>query len=331
PVCIEGVTSHFPGLALTAAGNPLTVTESINSSFFADVPLSASAATTLNASFQSASVSETHNITWAATNLCQHAALDIRQGDSLRLDAWTGDSPSGTFTVSLNGTLLADNQSNTTHTSGQPFVSTFGISGTHTLVATLSDQTTRTVTLRVHNANFGPSLSVRCRSYRDWIPTTLGATHVVQADSRIVWQEITTGSNPRRFRVTPNEAVNRHVVARLPETVSGAPGAILARGTVNAFYLASIDETADPAVVTTYPDGTVLMSGTFVAVNLPPDILIRLKTLYQGTVFANGSNIMWLSAAEFDENGIATVYYERMGGGYMCTYVDIYVMPPAQP
>jgi hypothetical protein len=86
-------------------------------------------------------------------------------------------------------------------------------------------------------------------------------------------------------------------------------------------------------VVTTYPDGTVLMSGTFVAVNLPPDIRILLTTLYQGTVFANGSNTLWLSAADFDENGIATVYYERAGGGagYMCTYVGLYVMPPESP
>mgnify|MGYP006967045659 CR=1 FL=1 len=213
----------------------------------------------------------------------------------------------------------------------QPFAATFNTSGTHTLVATLSDNSTHTVTLKVHSASFGPAFSVRCGYYRDWIPASLSSTDVIQPDSRLAWQEI--ASNPRRFRVTPHEAVNRHVLSRLSESVTGAPGAILARGTVNAFYLASIDETADPSVVTTYPDGTVLMSGSFVAVNLPPDIRIKLTTLYQGTVITNGSNTLWLSADDFDQNGVATVYYERAGGGggYMCTYVDLYVMPPESP
>ncbi|HVK57809.1 MAG TPA: hypothetical protein VM735_03445 [Candidatus Kapabacteria bacterium] len=50
---------------------------------------------------------------------------------------------------------------------------TFNSAGTHTMVATLSDSSTRTVTLRVHSADLGAAFSARCGYYRDWTPTSL--------------------------------------------------------------------------------------------------------------------------------------------------------------
>ena len=330
PVCIEGVTSYFAGLSLAVGSNAITPQVSVDSSFYADVPLSESAVTTLTASFQSGAVINSHNISWLATNLCTHSSMDIRQGDALLLDAWTGSAPSGTFTVTLDGTLLANAQSSTTQTSGQPFKVTFDTPGTHTLTATLSDQSVHNVTLRVRSASFGPGFSARANYKRYWTPANLAADLVVQADSHLTWQENTAAGAKRGFWVTPYQDGVRQVLARLPDGVDGAPGAILARGTVNACYFAFIDETADSVVVTTYPDGTTLMRGSVVAVGLPPDIHILLTAFFQGTVFTNGSNQMWLTSADFDQNGVAQVYYEHAGSGssYMCTLVNIYTTTP---
>jgi hypothetical protein len=69
------------------------------------------------------------------------------------------------------------------------------------------------------------------------------------------------------------------------------------------------------------------MSGTMVAVNLPPDISIRLRTHFQGCVFPDGSNIRWLTAADFDANGIAKIYFEWAGSGTprICNHLQVYV------
>jgi hypothetical protein len=153
----------------------------------------------------------------------------------------------------------------------------------------------------------------------------------VEADERLILAETTADpqTGPRTFKANVNQAGNRHVIARLPADIDGAPSAILARGTVHGFYLAYLDQTADAKIIQAYDDGTWLMSGTLIAVNLPPDILIRLMAHQQGTVFHNGSNILWLDSMDFDANGIATIYYEWSGTGEpkLCNRLQLFVQP----
>ena len=344
PLCIEGIaaqgvnrqghTSSIPGLSLKVNDEPLTPKESIDSSFYANVPLSESAPTTVTASFQSGAVTESHEITWVPVNLRVHQVLHIRKDDSLRLDAWVDGAtgPPKTFTVTMDGTLLADPAGNTTHTSGQPFTATFATAGTYTLVTNYSNRLPRTTVVHVHRANFGPDFSVRANAPREWFPPALSPILTVQADSRLAWQETTAVDAPRSFLVTPFDIGLRHVIARIPDDAIGAPSAIVDRGTVNAFYLAYVDETYDVQLIHTYPDGTRLMSGSIVAVGLPPDIYVRIQSIFQGTLFINGSETLWLTNADFDQNGIATLYFEWSGEGNprMCSNVGIFTTPPAQ-
>jgi len=321
PVSIEGITQHLTAAdlsVLTPAATEavdLPVTASINDSFFANVPLSETGAVTLNASLASGLVTETHNITWTATNLFEtftDNTLHIRKGDALRLDAWSGASAdAGAFTVTQNGTLLEDANEKTTHTSGVPFIATFATAGTFTLVSTHDGQTA-TVTLKVHEANFGASHLVRINTARTWTPPTLGTSHLVESDERIVFAETTT-SGSRKFHVKAEKPINRHVIARLPEDVDGAPSSVLARGTVHAYDVANVDQTKDAHVVHRYQDGTWLMRSAIVAVNLPEGVTIRMTLTNQGSLFTNGSTILELTSEDFDTNGIADIYYEYTG------------------
>ena len=343
PLCIEGVagpgvdalghSSRIPGLSLKVDDNPLAPNVSVDSTFYADAPLSESSPTTVTARFQSGALTESHTITWLATNLRAYNTLHIRKGDSLRLDAWNNAGVPGnnaTFTVTLDGVLLADSQAATTHASGTPFTVTFDTSGSHTLVTTYANKPPHATTLHVHHANFGPAISARAYYPCDWTPVSLSPSYVIQPDSRISWEETTATGAPRSFSVMPFDAACYRVVARLPDDVTGAPSAILDRGTINAFYLAYINETGDATVIHTYPDGTRLMSGSVVAVGLPPGVYIRLKTLFQGTIFTDGSDTLWLTSASFDQNGIATIYFEWKGDGNpeMCTFVDLFTTTP---
>ena len=321
PVSIEGITQQLSttGLTVLAPGSSqpsdVPVTASINGSFFADVPLSVDGAVTLEASWLAGASTQSESITWIATNLFDAFAddtLHIRAGDALLLDAWNGaQADAQPFTVTLDGTLLEDENQNTSHTSGQPFAASFTTAGSYTLVASHGGQTA-TVTLEVHAADFGPSHAVQTFQPRDWTPPTLGGGAVVEADDHLVLTETTAnpGVDPRSFTVKAEEPVNRHVIARIPEGADGAPSAILARGTVHVFEVAAVDQTGDARVVTRYSDGTWLMSSTMVAVNLPAGVYVQLKIKNQGSLFVSGSNIMELRAGDFDANGIATIYYE---------------------
>lgn len=338
PASIEGITQSLAAAVLTytpfgeTTPVPLTLSKSVNTGFFADVPLSESGATAVASSFMGGLVEIPASIEWIPTNLFgtyPSATLHIRKGDSLRLDAWSAASPDGQpFTVTLNGTPLADANQNTTHTSGQPFAAAFGTAGTFTLAASHGSATS-TVTLVVHSADFGPAFSVGAATPRNWTPASLDTLSVVEFDDHVILQETTGTTGPRTFLANVRDAGNRHVLARLPGDIEGAPSAILARGTVNGFRIAYLDQTDDAAVVTRYPDGTWLMSGTIVAVNLPPDILIRLRAHIQGMLFPDGSNMLWLDASDFTANGIATVYYEWSGTGdpKLCNRLQLFVEP----
>lgn len=349
PVSIEGITTQLSSTALSVltpgsqTPSSLTATQSINDSFFADIPLNASGAVTLNASFQGGIATESKSITWMPTNVFDtftNNTLHIRVGDALRLDAWSGQTADGQpFTVSLNhsvtingtttlySTLLADENQSTTHSSGQPFVATFANAGSYTLVANHGGQQA-TVTLNVHSANFGASHLVQVGVPRNWTPTSLGASHEIEADSRVVFSEITT-NGARGFKVSTSEAINRYVISRLPSSVDGAPSSILARGTIHAFNVVNVSQTFDASIVTKSADGKWLMHNTIVAVNLPPNIIVRITAANQGTLFTDGSTTLNLNSTHFDANGIAHVYYEWSGTGNptMCHRVQLFLAP----
>ena len=339
PVCIEGVTGHLPGLVLTADGQPITPVESVDSSFYAEIPLSESGPVELRASFQSGALAESRAITWGETDLLTCGELTVRQGDRLRL---TGREDWG-LPFDLNSLdVTIDLDGGQTHYAFKASTSVphlFDTPGDHQIEVEVRHDANRiataSVTVHVRAASFGPPLSAGAYYPKQWQPADLGHELVIQPDSRLSWAETTPGpDSPRSFLVTPWDAGTRHVLARLPEEITGAPGAIVARGTVNAFQLAYLDLTSDTEVVHVYSDGTFLVRGSVVAVNLPPDIYIRLKTLFQGTVFSNGSDTLWLSAADFDQNGIAHIYFEWQGVGspYVCTYVDLFTTePPPEP
>jgi hypothetical protein len=336
PAAIEGVAAwELPTVVLDAAPlQAVAVKRSTENGFYANIPLNESASTSFQVNFAGGFAPEQASIQWAPTNIATLAAaggnLNLRLGDSLRLDAWTGTSPSGTFTVTLDGSPLADSGSNTTHTSGSPLTYQFNSAGDHTLVATWNGQS-YTVVVHVYAADFGAAFSVVANQARVWELPSFSHALVVEADNRIGWGEITAGTTaPRRFSVATFESGKRGVIARLPDEPDGSPGAIVASGTVTGFSIGWLDETNDAEVVHTYADGTLLMHGTLVASDLPDDIAIRLYTHFQGIQFLNGSRTLWLTKADFDVNGIAQIYFEMPAGSdpAVCNEMTLFLKDP---
>jgi hypothetical protein len=338
PVSIEGTTRQLSSTSLSALApiateaDDIEVTASINETFFADVPLSTDGAVALDASFLGGIVTETHSIAWTPTNLLDtftDDTLHIRLGDSLRVTAHDpNESASGSFTLSGTPSGLPTGSLD----SATPYTLTFDTAGTYSLSTVWTPESgpteSATITIVVHSANFGASHLVQVNTPRNWTPPTLGTTALVEADDRVVFSEITT-TGARQFKVSASQSINRHVLARLPGDIDGAPSAILARGTIHAFEVINVSQTQDASIVTQYPDGTWLLHNTIVAVNLPANIIVRITAQNQGTLFTNGSTTLDLNSTHFDANGIAHAYYEWAGTGSptICHRVQLFLAP----
>jgi hypothetical protein len=237
---------------------------------------------------------------------------------------------SATFTYSM---ALADAEENTTHSAGEPFAAQFTVPGSQTLTVIRTPEEgpeeTATVALHVHAADFGPSHPVRINQTRTWTLPRVEPTAHVDSDDKVIMGEITAPGGTRTFNVTTNHATPQHVIARIPETLEGAPAAILARGTVHGFHAGWVEQTRDAQIVHRYDDGTWLMHHTIVGINIPPGVVLRITITSPGTTFAQGGTVLELRAEDFDQNGIAHIYYEYLGDGdpRLCHLTHILIEP----
>ncbi|MFU8893809.1 MAG: discoidin domain-containing protein [Luteolibacter sp.] len=319
PVSIEGITGRLSTATVEGASGSFSLTASINNTFFTDIPLDEEGPVTINASFLNGIIQESREITWIATNLFEfdQGALHIRQGDALRLTAHELEGASGSFIIQASAGVPPAPTEATEST--EPLTLTFDTPGTHTLTATWSPENgpeeSATVTLHVHAADFGAIFPVRINQTRTWTLPHLGTDVHVDSDDKVIMGEITAPAGTRTFNVNTNHASHQHVIARIPETVEGAPAAILARGTVQGFHAGWVEQTRDASIVHRYDDGTWLMHHTIVGVNIPPGVVLRITITSPGTTFTNGSTVLELRAEDFDQNGIAHIYYEYTGDG----------------
>ncbi|WP_178931625.1 PA14 domain-containing protein [Oceaniferula marina] len=337
PLCVEAATSAptFASLSRLALDTqtglfvqqPHVWQEGIDNGLFADVPLHVDGPTEIRVDFQHGAVSESRQVTWTATNMLEADGITIRKGDALKLTAWSGDAAEGSFTLSMNGQPLADQNGHLSYQSNSPLVLSFDTAGTVEFEASWRSadgniNLTSPFTVTVLEADFGGGIDLMAWNQRHWTIAGLGPDVLVQADSRLGWLETSApGSSPREFDVNIYDPADYHVLARLPDG-----GGILARGEVRGMYIASVAETGDASLSAQYDDGTWLMRMSYVAENLPPNAVIRLRSYHQGTVFMNGGNVLDLTAEDFDENGVAIIFMEWANGTSqpkLCHYVDV--------
>ncbi|MES2995411.1 MAG: discoidin domain-containing protein [Verrucomicrobiota bacterium] len=327
PASIEGVSTSLATLAITSSGSdePTPALAAIDSGFYADVPLDPAVSTELTVSFQNGASTESRSITWTATNLLDQSALTLRKGDALKLTAHAaGETPSGTFTLSHNGTAIATDRS-----AAEPFVLRFDQAGTHTLAATWtpadgSAPVSHTLAVTAKTADFGPAFWLQAFNRRTWKVSGVAGMNV-EVGGKLGWVETTAaGAAARSFLANAYETGAHHVIARLPAT-----GDIIARGTVEVFDIAAVDETQDAQLVLIRPDGSRVHRFTIVGENLPPHIELRLRTHFQGIVFSNGSRDLTLHAGDFDSNGVANVRIETPDATphRLCHTVDTFLLP----
>lgn len=322
PVFVEGQTWHFEALAITAGDEAQLPIQGLDYGWYADLDLPENGALMIDFSFENGAVTEQKSVTWVSTNSLAHQTLIIRKDDRLKLDAWRpgGATDGGTVSYQLNGQPLESK------TSGVPYIHRFESAGVHTLVTshTAPDATvtSNTLTIKVLAAEFGdPAVALSLFSY-DWEVPGVGSDVYVEPDSRILFGENDPlDGGGRSFRITPMAADTRYLLARLEE---GGP--VLARGTIEGFYVAGGLETADGSVVHTYEDGTRLVRSSLVMTGLPPGGFIRIQINTSGVTALDGSNYVYLDADDFDHQGIGHAFFEIAPGSALkvCHFIQIF-------
>lgn len=332
PAFVEGTTWHFETLSIENEGEVAEQGEQadgmeealqgLDYGWYADIDLPVTGSATIDFIFENGAISEQKNVSWISTNTLEHTSLTIRKGDSLKLDAWplSGSTDGGAVTYQLNDQALPAAYS------GTPVVQLFDAAGTYSLVATHTapdaNVTTNTLSIEVVGADFGDPVSALSLFSYDWEVSGVGENVYIEPDSRILFGEndpLTAGG--RSFRVTPLAADTRYLLARLEE---GGP--VVARGTIEGFYVAGGLETSANTIMHTYEDGTRLIRGSVVATSLPPGGYVRIQINTSGVTAVDGSNYIYLYAEDFDEFGRAFALFEITPGTELknCHFVQIF-------
>ena len=329
PVCVEGRGQYLSMMALLAGPayplSPIPILPGAGNRWYANVPLSPAAPTTIETSHQNGGLKETNEIIWQVTDLLQATNLMLRRGDALLLNAAPTGATNGEVTISsmmsagdsLNRRLI---ESCTTQVTA-PVTCQFNQPGTFTLTGTfLPTGASGSITVSVLDVSLDSPVA-RVNRGRYWICTNLPPGTVLDADPRLVLTPVSDQErsaqipallppqpNEHEYRLLTRSIEPRHILARL-----GTNGPVLASATVQGFRSSVAPETY-LRLIDTNPDGSQLIETAFVIHPLPSSLTVAVKIIVSGVTFEDGTVSKTLAPSDFDPLGICRLRFIRAAG-----------------
>ena len=316
PYCLEGRSRYVSMLS----GDALTAQPAPADRWYVDIDLDAAAPTLANVGFENGGLNQAVELTWEQTNLidANGTTLKIRKGDSLLLNAVPAGQTTGSVEVSVDG--------------GQSLVSTvdspipvnFDTAGTFTVVGTWSDAgatSTGQITVEVVEASFARSPIGMVAETRSWVNPDLPEGVIIESDMRTLVAE--ADPNPagdRVLEITTDALDTRYIAARL-----SPGGPILSTQEIRGQRAASTTATSF-RLVENYEDGTSLYEVAVALADVYPETEVHLDIYGAGVIFDDGTVYKVLTEADFNEVGIAYVYFIRPASsrGSICHNTNIY-------
>ena len=310
PVCLEGKARDIGTMSVYGG---VTVNNAPDSGWFANVPLLPKEPTIIPITFENNKLSTVKTIQWLPVNLLTSGDLTIRRGDSLQLTGYP------TVADKTEVKLVLTNGYSYTTTADAPVTQVFNTAGTVKVTVTYKGSPPKTVTVTVLDANFGTVPDVWIGRARDWSCPSVPTSAKVQWDSRLVVTERLSGTT-RIFNLTIDQPASRYVLARLP---GGGP--IIASSEIRGFNLSSSKDT-DVRIIQTLPDGNRIVEMSVVLNRAVTDITVQLNIAVSGVTFDDGTVVKKLTAADFDELGVAKVRFIYPAGTKtsVCHTLSIY-------
>jgi hypothetical protein len=101
---------------------------------------------------------------------------------------------------------------------------------------------------------------------------------------------------------------------------------------VESFYFAPSSVTGNSSVIRTLPDGTRVVRVIYaIDGKVPPDLSIWIQMYVTDAIFANGDSWYELTAADFNENGEASLEILKapgLGTPYVCHWINPFMESP---
>ena len=323
PVCYEGSSVLVDAVVVTNSYVPpegyvdIQVQHGVLNRWYANVPLSPSAPTTIKARGENGTVEASNVVIWSSCNILQAPTnrFTLRRGDALLLEAFPAVATSGAFNIEIVGVT------NLSGSVGTPIPYSFEAEGVFTLNGTWSDgvQTNAgRIEVEAVAASFGSAPLVWLNRSRVWACPNIPDVAVLESDPRmrIVESDLPQG---RELAMTIDAVATRYLVARLAKS-----GPVLASTSIEGIDLQSND--LELSMVHQWPDGTTLVRMTVKVQDVPPDLVVNLDIFTGSIYFADGSTELNLTADDFNQSGEATVYFIVMPGwtGGVCHLLKVY-------
>jgi hypothetical protein len=330
PQCVEGAWRFAGDAKLTANGEEVTAQPGLSGHWYADVPLSSSGDTAFAATFEDGAVTKQSTFRWVNTDLfTAPGVITVRLGDSLKLTA----IPEGTDGTGTQVTYTLGDETVATSTGDSATAVKFDHPGTFTLTAhttTGTDQFNPAISIKVVSADFGDEFSVASGTPRLWNLPGIAKDLAIESDKELTLDEVERADGQsRQFTASYplGESGEPVVLARLYPT-----GPIVAATNVDAFYIVPATQSLDARVVNVLPDGTrVVEFALMINGKIPKNLSIWLSFYVTDAVFADGTTSHHLTAADFDENGVARMLvYKAPGTGtaWICHYIKPFFDDP---
>lgn len=333
PVCLEGESYYQDLLSVTADYIPegqtqqvISVKHGLGENWYADVLLSPTNDTVIQVLDQGGAISYTSTVAWAELNILDGTytnEIPIRSNSSLLLNAYPAGATNGTVTIEVydSATNLI---TNIVTAIDQPAPHLFDQAGTFTVSGSYSNETLTTngsITVKAVAASFAADEAVCVASEsRTWDCPNVPATNdvTVEHDETLTVSSSALAGGGLRFTLLNNYDTPFYLVARL-----GEDGPILDNAKISTVYG---DNGSYWRVVENYADGSRLVVVRLQLGYVPSDIQVKLHIFAGGVTFDDGTLDKTLTAADFNEIGVAT-YYIVQGAGVttsICHTTKIY-------
>ena len=257
----------------------------------------------------------TGSFTWQATNVMDAEVLTIRQGDSLRLGAWTSNSALTAYLSYSNGGSASLSGAATT-------LRTFTGTGTELITATLSSGASATLTVHVIPSPVfsTPMLDVLDGGRRDLFIEPIAPQIVFEMPSESGRMLVTRSLQTATMTIMTSAPEPYGIVARL-----FAGGPILAVQRVNVIGLSDGLQNDLTSLGSSNLVGYKLFNSPLTVVNLPVGGRVEVNIVRPGVLFPDGSTFRTIYPADLVDGVINLEFLFPLGqsGGY-CHGLTVY-------
>jgi hypothetical protein len=319
PMFLEGYARTAESTGLTTDGLVTLVKPGVGNKWFADVPLKQDGETGVSVSFEGSSIRKDLRLRWDALDpFVAPERFDLRVGDTLKLSVpksgALGENATCQFTVGGKEIYSGPVGGVAFMTAQEP--------GEHLVtarVAGAAGESTHEFTVVAHAADFGATYHLAAREPRIWNLPGIAPSLSLDHESQL--SLVDTGEPKEGRCVRANWDSTRtgptRVLARLwPQ------GPVASATSVNVFRLVDATESGDANVVAVLPDGTrVVELAYLIEGEIPKDFSLWIDFYVTDAVFEDGSTRYHLTAADFDEQGMARLkIFKAPGEGmaYVC-------------